>query len=69
MPELAQFWNNTNGQLIWEYSLPETEFFGSAKPIAWDNGETAVFVGRNKLVKLSIEGEEIWTWTREAKEA
>lgn len=67
LPERAQFWNNTNGQLIWEYTLPETENFGNAKPIVWDNGEAAVFVGNTKLVKLSKEGEEIWNWNRESK--
>ncbi|GAA5817056.1 hypothetical protein MFLAVUS_010593 [Mucor flavus] len=68
LPERAQFWNNTNGQLIWEYTLPETENFGNAKPVAWNNGETAVFVGNTKLVKLSKEGKELWSWTRESKE-
>lgn len=68
LPERAQFWNNTNGQLIWEYTLPETENFGNAKPVAWNNGETAVFVGNTKLVKLSNEGKELWSWTRESKE-
>lgn len=68
MPERAQFWNNTNGQLIWEYTLSESENFGNTKPIAWDNGESAVFVGRTKLVKLSKEGEELWSWTRESSE-
>lgn len=68
LPERAQFWNNTNGQLIWEYTLSEAEKFGNAKPIAWNNGETAVFVGSTKLIKLSKEGEEVWTWARKTKE-
>lgn len=67
MPERAQFWNNTNGNLIWEYTLNEQEVFGNAKPITWNNGESAVFVGRTKLVKLSSEGKELWTWNRETK--
>lgn len=68
MPERAQFWNSTNGQLIWEYALSEKEVFGNTKPIAWHYGETAIFIGRNKLVKLSNEGKELWTWNRETKE-
>lgn len=68
MPERAQFWNSTNGQLVWEYSLVGEEAFGNSKPITWDNGESAVFVGRTKLVKLSKEGQELWTWNRESKD-
>ncbi|KAI7872624.1 uncharacterized protein EV154DRAFT_529119 [Mucor mucedo] len=66
LPERAQFWNQTNGQLIWEYTLSESEIFGAAKPIAWNNGESVVSIGNTKLVKLSKEGEELWSWTRES---
>ena len=67
MPERAQYWNNTNGQLIWEYTLDKHQVFGNVKPITFNNGESAVFVGRNKLVKLSTEGQEVWTWERDIK--
>jgi outer membrane protein assembly factor BamB len=66
-PERVQFWNSSNGQLIWEYDLDETmgETFGMTKPITWQSGQVAVAVGENKLVKLSNEGKELWTWTRD----
>ncbi|KAK4519912.1 uncharacterized protein ATC70_010156 [Mucor velutinosus] len=68
-PERAQFWNNTNGQLIWEQTPAENEGYGNTKPIVWDNGDVAVFVDRTKLIRLSKDGKELWTWTREANEA
>jgi len=55
--------------LIWEKTLAENEGYGNTKPILWDNGDVAVFVDRTKLVRLSKDGEELWTWTREANEA
>lgn len=68
-PERAQFWNTTNGQLIWEQTPAENEGYGSTKPIVWNNGDVAVFMDRTKLVRLSKDGKELWTWTREANEA
>ncbi|KAI8636019.1 hypothetical protein BD408DRAFT_448750 [Parasitella parasitica] len=67
-PERAQFWNSTNGQLIWEHTLPQNESYGNTKPITWDNGDVALFVERTKLIKLSKDGEVLWTWTREAND-
>ncbi|KAI7900808.1 uncharacterized protein BX663DRAFT_562854 [Cokeromyces recurvatus] len=63
-PERAQFWNKTNGQLMWEYTLPKEEYFGSTSPVILNDGQVAVFVGRTKLIKLSNNGEEVWHWTR-----
>ncbi|KAI9478581.1 MAG: hypothetical protein EXX96DRAFT_571423 [Benjaminiella poitrasii] len=67
-PERAQFWNKTTGQLIWEYSLPNEEFFGNTKPIIWNDGQVAAFVDRTKLIKLSNKGEQVWSWTRKRNE-
>ncbi|KAI8987892.1 hypothetical protein BDF20DRAFT_904770 [Mycotypha africana] len=66
-PERAQFWNKTNGQLLWDRPLV-SEVYGNTKPITWDNGEVALFIERTKLVKLSNDGEELWTWTRQTNE-
>lgn len=65
-PERAQFWNNTDGQLIWEHSPSQNEAYGNVRPVVWDNGDVAVFVDSTKLVRFSKDGEELWTWTREA---
>jgi hypothetical protein len=54
--------------LIWEYNLPESESFGTAKPLVWNDGTVAVSVGKSKLMKLSNDGEQLWTWTRKANE-
>ncbi|CEP08079.1 hypothetical protein [Parasitella parasitica] len=67
-PERAQFWNNSNGQLIWEHTLPQDESYDNTMPITWKNGDIAVFVDRTKLIRLSKDGDVLWTWIREANE-
>lgn len=67
-PERAQYWSTTTGQLLWEYNLPESKSFGTSDPFVWEDGTVALFVEKSKLVKLSIDGEELWTWTRKAND-
>ena len=66
-PERAQFWNKTDGRLIWEHALVE-ETFGSANAITTKEGDVIVFIGTTKLVKLDAHGHLLWTWTRKANE-
>ncbi|OBZ86795.1 ER membrane protein complex subunit 1 [Choanephora cucurbitarum] len=66
-PEHAQFWNKTDGRLIWEHALVE-ETFGSANAITTKEGDVIVFIGTTKLVKLDAHGHLLWTWTRKANE-
>lgn len=63
-PERAQFWNKTNGQLIWDLYLPQDKPIGSDEPILWNNGETTMLLGDYELVKISTEGKIAWKWTK-----
>ncbi|RCI01755.1 hypothetical protein CU098_011458, partial [Rhizopus stolonifer] len=49
-PERAQFWNKTNGQLIWEYTPQDA--FGSTQPLLTQDGQALVMLDSTRLVKL-----------------
>lgn len=63
-PECVQFWNKTNGQLIWEFNLPQDKLIGNAEPILWNNGEVIIFLGSEELLKITKKGEIAWKWLK-----
>ncbi|KAG0759110.1 hypothetical protein G6F24_009309 [Rhizopus arrhizus] len=67
-PECVQFWNKTNGQLIWEFNLPQDKLIGNAEPILWNNGEVIIFLGSEELLKITKKGEIAWKWLKPVKE-
>ncbi|KAG1141646.1 hypothetical protein G6F37_008214 [Rhizopus arrhizus] len=67
-PDHVQFWNKTNGQLIWDFLLPQDKSVGNEAPVLWDNGESAVLLKNDEVLKLSEKGEVAWKWTKPEKE-
>jgi hypothetical protein len=63
-PDHVQFWNKTNGQLIWDFLLPQDKSVGNEAPVLWDNGESAVLLKNDEVLKLSEKGEVAWKWTK-----
>jgi hypothetical protein len=50
--------------LVWEYVLSEEKQFGAAEPILFEDGETSLLLGNNELIKLSKEGDIVWSWIK-----
>lgn len=62
-PECVQFWNKTNGQLIWEFNLQD-KLIGNTEPILWNNGEVILSLGSEEIIKITKKGEIAWKWLK-----
>ncbi|KAI9260224.1 hypothetical protein BY458DRAFT_516541 [Sporodiniella umbellata] len=65
---LVQFWNKTNGQLVWDYAFSKDSVPVEDNLILWKTGESTVLLENHKVIQFSPTGQIVWTWTKPERE-